>query len=158
MSTVRIIGIGSSFCDDRIGWDAVEAIENTGLPARFPAGAVDTCCCDGGSRLLSLFPGVAAAILVDAVKSGSVPGAVHRLDAAELTPEQEHISSHGFGLADTLALGRELNLLPATLIIYGIEVGDTGTASSRDPKVADAIPDLLGRITVDLEALLECGQ
>ena len=77
MTQVRIIGIGSPFGDDRIGWDAIKALETSGILDRFPAGAVAARCCDRpGGGLLMLFEGVELAIVIDAMKSGAALGAV----------------------------------------------------------------------------------
>lgn len=158
MTRVRVIGIGSPFGDDRIGWDAVEAMAADGLFARFPAGAVEACCCDSTcGRLLALLSGIDAAILVDAMHSGAVPGALRRLDASRLVAQRGRVSSHGFGLANTLALGRALDLLPATVIVYGIEAQGSEMGAAPDAKLPDAMPALLRNIASDLRALLPHG-
>ena len=63
-------------------------------------------------------------IVVDAVVSGSPPGAIYRFDAHDAgVPVRfsRSKSSHGLGVAEALALGRLFQELPPFLIIYGIE-------------------------------------
>lgn len=153
MTQARIIGIGSPFGDDRIGWDAIVALETSGILERFPAGAVAACCCDRpGGGLLMLFDGVELAIVIDAMRSGAALGTVRKFSANELEPEQDFVSSHGVSVAETVALGRVLDLLPATLLLYGIEVQRAMPAAELHPRVRAAIPVLLRAIAMDLEA------
>lgn len=152
MTGVRVIGIGSPFGDDRIGWTVVEALQASNVLKRFPAGSVDACCCDRpGGGLLMLFKDVSAAVVIDAMISGAPLGTVRRFAENEAEPGHGFLSSHGIGIAETLALGRVLNLLPATLVLYGIEgrhvVGETGLA----PQVCAAIPELLHAVEADLK-------
>ena len=62
-------------------------------------------------------------ICIDAAASISAPGSIHRIDVrtVKFPRELALVSSHTFGLADVIALARELGLLPRTAIIYAIE-------------------------------------
>lgn len=42
MTRVCVIGIGSPFGDDRIGWAAIEALKASGILKQFPPGSVDS--------------------------------------------------------------------------------------------------------------------
>lgn len=152
MTRVRVIGIGSPFGDDRIGWAAIEALEASGILKRFPPGLVDACCCDRpGGGLLTLFEDVGAAVVIDAMVSDSPLGTVRRIAVNEAEPGQAFVSSHGIGIAETLALGKVLNLLPTTLLLYGIEARYAAAETALAPQVRDAIPELLQAIEMDLE-------
>jgi len=146
-----VIGIGSPHGDDRIGWEAIDALAASGLPDRFSA---ETFCCDRlGAGLLRLFEGVKAAIVIDAMKSGCEPGTLRKLDSVELLPECGLLSSHGIGVAETIGLGRMLGLLPQQLVLYGIEVCSVVPESMPDPRVRTAFPALRAAILEDLENL-----
>jgi hydrogenase maturation protease len=72
--------------------------------------------------LIDVFEGADAAIVVDAVASGSPPGTIHRVDAAEQDlPVDLTSSTHALGLAEAIALGRALGKLPRSLVVYGLE-------------------------------------
>lgn len=155
MSDVRIIGIGSPFGDDRIGWDAVDAIEKSGLLARFPPGRVSTFrCSQPAAGLLPLLAEADAAILIDAIRSGASIGTVRKIDAGDLRFDPGKISSHGLSVAESLALGRELGLLPETVTVYGIEIQRDEASAGVQAKVHAAIPALLRAIAIELQTMI----
>ena len=128
---VRIIGIGSPFGDDRMGWHIVEALERDAYLSRFPRQHLSFIKADRpGAGLLDLMRGASLVILVDAMKSGAAPGSVKRLEAPELENISAPLSSHGFGVASALSLARVLDDMPARLVVYGIEAGETAGLES----------------------------
>lgn len=155
---VRIIGIGSWCGDDRIGWEAVDAIHASGLLLRFPANSVEACRCDRPGDILALAGTASALILVDAMRSGAPAGTVRRLAADEPLPREWQTSTHGLGVAEYLAIGHALGTLPPVLLLYGIEAPAAAPASEPDDKVLSAIPALLRLLAADLAELLEGKQ
>ena len=158
MSRVRIIGIGSPFGDDRIGWQAIDHLIEAGFAARFPPDWVSFEKADRpGGLLISLIRDAELAVLVDAMRSGAVPGTLRRLCPDELVPECGLLSGHALGVADTLALAEVLGDLPRRVVIYGIEMGASGEAclqpgrsalqcsafSALDRRLADDIAQIL---------------
>ena len=155
MNRVRLIGIGSPVGDDSIGWEAIRAIERSGMLERFPAGSVEACCCDRpGGGLLSLFEGVTTAIVMDAMVSGAAAGTVRKLAFDELEQSDGLCSSHGFSVAETVALGQVLGQLPEHLIFYGIEAHSMQALSDPQPIVRAAMPALLRAIESELATAL----
>jgi hydrogenase maturation protease len=79
-------------------------------------------CLGSASELLEAWRDAGAVIVVDCVVSGAPPGTLHRVDALrEPLPALSATSTHGFGLAQAVALGRILGQLPPVLIVHGIE-------------------------------------
>lgn len=155
MSGIRIIGIGSPFGDDCIGWETIGAIEESGMMARFPAGQVAAYRCrQPATDLLPLLSGARAALLVDGMESGAEPGTLRRIDASELQADPGKISSHGMGVPEGLALARALGMLPGTMVIYGVEIEDADAAPHAAAAVLAAIPALLRAIESDVRRLL----
>lgn len=125
MTDVRIIGVGSPFGDDRIGFEAVEAIAASGLLERFPDLAITALCCDRpGNRLVAALEGADVAIVVDAMRSDAVRGTIRCWDGGAIATTAPLLSSHGFGVAGALALGRALDALPPRVVVCGIEIGN----------------------------------
>jgi hydrogenase maturation protease len=96
-----------------------------------------------GIGLLSLLAGASKAILIDAVQSDVQPGTIHiltedQLDSFEISAR----SAHGWGIAETLALGRALKLteMPIELTIIGIEAGQMEISAGLSPEVELALP------------------
>jgi hydrogenase maturation protease len=87
-------------------------------------------------------------VLVDAVMSGAVPGAVHIWNARNrpLPRDWFHCSTHDLGVADAVELARALGRLPSKLILYGIEAAKFDCGESPSPDVADAIERLARHI------------
>ena len=125
--SILILGIGSPFGADRVGWEAVELLRVEPALARARLEVSDR----PGAGLLTLLQGVDTAILIDAVLSDSRPGTLHHLDPATLA-RGTRTSNHGFGVADALALGRVLGNLPPRLHLLGI------SAAGDHPPVLDA--------------------
>jgi len=124
MGRVVVVGIGSPFGADRIGWEVVENLKQGEALHGFPAGRVATVLCDRpGARLLEQMRGADAAILVDAVQCGAEPGTVLRIEADAIGDAQAPLSSHGFGVAAALDLGRSLGELPKHVVLVGIDIG-----------------------------------
>lgn len=124
--TVAIIGVGSPFGADRLGWLAVDWLECSELRMRFPDVYFTFELADRpGALVLEHLQGVEAAIIIDAMQAGFPPGSLRAFTHEQLlTHPTELFSSHAFGLAETLALGATLGELPQRLTIIGIEMGD----------------------------------
>ncbi len=96
-------------------------------------------------------------ILVDAVRGGGRPGEIYRFPVhesplpAELFPTA---SSHAWGVAQAVALGRVLKQLPPYLVVYGIEGRNFGLGQELSPAVAEAIPEAARRIRQEIEHYL----
>ncbi len=91
----------------------------------------------------------AGVIVVDAVVSGGPPGAIYRFDAHGAgVPVQlsRSLSSHGWGVAEALALGNVFQELPPWLIIYGVVGKHFGPGQEVSPVVPSAIPVAAGAI------------
>lgn len=124
MGRVVVVGIGSPFGADRIGWEVAEELKRNEALHAFPAGSVAVVLCDRpGAGLLEHMRGADAAILVDAVQGGGEPGAVLRIEGDAIGEGQAPLSSHGLGLAAALALGRSLGELPKHLVLIGVDIG-----------------------------------
>jgi hydrogenase maturation protease len=92
--------------------------------------------------LLEAWEGAATAVVIDAVRSGAVPGTVHRFEAGDAALParlRRSTSTHAVGLAEAIELARALDRLPPRLIVYGIE-GERFTAGAElSPAVAAAV-------------------
>jgi hydrogenase maturation protease len=109
-----------------------------------------------GVALLDLLEKSAAAILVDAVQSDSQPGTIRRFDLDQLAAFQAGSgSAHGWGVAETLALGQQLGLpLPHQLVVIGIDAGQVELGASLSPAVEAALPDAVCAIQAEVDRLL----
>ena len=136
---IVVIGVGNPWRqDDGAGWAAVDAAS-----ARLD-GDVELVRTDGEpARLIEVWTGADLAVLVDAVRTGSPAGTVHRLDLGEdtLGPTRA-TSSHGLGINEAVQLGRALGRMPRRLILFGIE----GNDFSHGPRPGRAVTDAAYRV------------
>lgn len=134
MKCLRVLGIGSPFGEDRLGWEAVEYLRRA--PPRLPGWRIEFDTLDRpGPGLLDKMSAADAVILIDAVHGGARPGAVFRIDRKQLLQDGERLSSHALGVAEVLALGEKLGDLPPCLGLLGVEVG--GPLAEHLPAVFD---------------------
>jgi hydrogenase maturation protease len=143
---VKIIGIGSPFGDDRLGWVAAESLRDS--PAiQAAADRIEVSILDGpGNELIAQWHDADTVIVIDAVRSGTMPGTVHCLDANTIDDDVELLSSHGFGLASTLDLARSLGELPHHTYVCGIELDPAHSGEDLSLAIRAALPLLLHRV------------
>ena len=122
--------------DDGAGPAVLHALEG-----RVPDGVRLARCGGDPAELLDLLDGAERVVIVDAVRTGAPPGALHRLDAAAgpLPARSAGHSTHGLGLADGLELARALGRLPASALVVGIEAAGDEPGGALSPQVAAAI-------------------
>ncbi len=137
----RLIGVGNKFrSDDSVGLVIANRLAQKNIPA------LDIIEYGGdGATLMELWSGYEKLIIVDAVRSGSKPGKIWRLDAAQqkIPSEFFNYSTHAFSVAEAVELGRTLDLLPPQLIIYGIEGADFSFGTDLTEPVLKASEELI---------------
>lgn len=95
------------------------------------------------SRLIDLWEDETDVTVIDATISGAEPGTITRFDGLkDRLPADTFESTHAFGLAESIALARVLERLPARLVIYGIEAGSLGHGEPLTPAVEEAVKTL----------------
>ncbi len=154
---IVVIGIGQSLRgDDGAGLAAVRRWQEA-FPATARRVRVETAELPG-LGLLDLLAGARAAVLVDAVRADSLaPGAVLRLDpeeAAAFAPGAG--SAHGWGAAETLALGRALDpsLAACRIRLIGVVGADFATGAGLSPQVRAALEAAAAAIEEEVGRLL----
>jgi hydrogenase maturation protease len=114
-----VIGVGNAWAgDDAAGLlvarmvrerapDGVDVIEHEREP----------------TALLDVWAGARLAVVVDATFGGGETGAIRVLDASheKLPAGFTGTSTHAFGLAEAIEVGRALGRLPERLVVVGIE-------------------------------------
>jgi hydrogenase maturation protease len=140
---IKIIGIGQNLRgDDAAGLSAVRLWVET-YQAQHPQVQVELAELPG-IGLLDLLEGTGFAILVDAVHSGARSGTVYQLREDQLASFTGGTgSAHGWGVAETLSLGRQLvpTSLPVQVIVIGIEAGQFSLGESLSPEVQASLPE-----------------
>ncbi len=155
---IKVIGIGQSMRgDDAAGLAAVRLWDETYQVNPIRSHVQVELAELPGIALLDILEGASAAILVDAVRSGSSPGKVHVLYEGQLEGFTGGSgSAHGWGVAETLTLGRKLmpEKLPSQIIVIGIEAGQFEIGSNLSSAVDAALPEAALQIEQCIQAVL----
>jgi len=143
-----VIGVGNAFRgDDGVGLIVAHRLRALTLP-----GVTILEQSGEGAALVESWGSAGRVIVVDAVSSGSEPGTIHRLEVTD-QPLPAHFSGgspHAFGLAEAVELARQLDRLPSSLIIYGIEGQDFTLGADPSPEVQAAADEVASQIAQEL--------
>jgi hydrogenase maturation protease len=139
-----IIGLGNEYRHD----DAVGLVVARRLRQAAPKSVRVLEETGEGASLLESWQDAEMVILIDAVQSGAAPGTLHRLDAhaQPMAKEFFRFSTHAFGLAEAVELGRALGRLPPRLIVYGIEGKSFEAGVGLSPEVEAAAQVVVERV------------
>jgi hydrogenase maturation protease len=144
---VVVVGVGNPWRRD----DGIGPAVATALLARLDPGNRDVAVLvlDGeAARLVEAWDGADLAVVVDAVRTGAIPGTVHRFDVTGGDDRGGHLgtiaagggtSSHGVGLAQAVALAQALDRMPRELVVVGVEGADFTAGTELSVPVAAAV-------------------
>jgi len=144
-----IVGLGSPYGDDQIGWMACERLitEIGHLPA------VEFIICDrSGIEWMTKLPPGGQVIFIDAMRSGEKPGTVSKIDIrSERCAEcPATLSSHGINIRDAIDLVQSLGDLPEIISVWGVELEQCNYEWGLSESVNTALPTLLENIKSDI--------
>ena len=140
---VVVIGVGNLYRrDDGVGPAVVERLRGQA------PGVEAVACAQEPSRLLDAWADADLAMIVDAVSSGSEPGAVHHFDASERAVPSGvfHGSTHAFGVGEAIELARALGRLPRRVLVYGVEGREFAAGEGLSPAVAAVVEPLVAEL------------
>lgn len=137
--------------DDGVGTAVLQALQ------AHPTVSSRAALLDGGAPGLEtvlLLEGYAKAIIVDAAKMGLAAGEWRRFvpGNGRLPARDAHLSGtmHSAGLAEALALGEALDLLPPELVVYGVQPGEIGWEAGLSAGVETAVAAVAAAILTEL--------
>lgn len=150
---IRVLGIGSPWGDDAVGWDVARAIAAENLDG------VEVRILDRpGIGLVDHLMGIEAAILIDAMLAEGevVPG---RIVESDLSTQTQRLaggtSTHGLGVFDAIEVARALGTMPplCRLVAIAIAPPTPGTPSSSSAPSCEDLPN--GALTRAVRAAIE---
>jgi len=136
--------------DDALGPLVADRLRERGIPARWLLG--------DAADLLGAWTPEDDVILVDAVVTGSPPGTLHKWNGLEAPLERVEScpSTHGFGVAEAIALGRVLDRLPRRLTLIGVEACSFEFDAPLSPEVAGALESVVQMTIEEFAACASC--
>jgi hydrogenase maturation protease len=153
-----VIGVGSpDRGDDAVGREVAGAVAALGLPGVAVSEHEDP------TDLVEAWSGAFAAVVVDAVCSGALPGSVSVLevgaDSAALPrsawARTGRGGTHALGLASAVELSRALRRLPARLWVVGVEAARFEHGLPLSAPVAASVPEAVRRVVALVELSCE---
>jgi hydrogenase maturation protease len=144
---IVVVGIGNSYrSDDGVGIVVAAALNDLALPGvHVVTDIVEP------MSLLEAWSGARLAVVIDAaVATPSVPGRVRRCTFGDAVDAAEGLSSHGVDIGRTHALGQALGRVPSALVVFTIEVADTGHGIGLTPQVAVAVPEVVDMVVAEI--------
>ncbi len=139
-----VIGIGNEHRgDDCAGILVADKVKKALEPK------VDVITHDGEpASLIECWSNRETVFLVDAIESGKEPGTILRLDLKETTLPDilSKNSTHAFGVAEAVELGRAMEKLPDKLLFFGIEGKSFTVGGALSKEVGTAIEQLTKEI------------
>lgn len=156
MSEIKILGIGSPFGDDQIGWQIIKILKQRNSIQRYiPQFLAIESYDRPGVRLLELMRGAKTIFLIDAIVTGNATGTFYRFQNEEIEECKCLLSTHDIGVAQTLQLGRVLNQLPNNIIFYGIEIDKISSGCGISLLIESAIHQVVECIESEIIEILK---
>lgn len=148
--TTLVIGVGNRWRRD----DGVGLAVADGLALLSPSNVKVQHCEMDPLTLLDRDLGNQRLILIDAVHAQRGPCRVYRFDGQKAPLERAlTTSSHSFGLAETIELGRRLNRWPNQMAIYAVEGWDFSHGKGLSPEAAAAARECLRLLVGEISEL-----
>jgi hydrogenase maturation protease len=156
--SIVVVGVGQSLRgDDAVGVLAVkawqESFPNTLNLSEVRAETTEL----PGLSLLESLSGADHGIIVDAVNNGRPPGEINILGEQVLSAFKDGSGfAHGWGVAETIQLGRNLKRddLPPRIWIIGVEANQFDIGEHLSPEISENLPAIASTIDQLVNRLL----
>ena len=153
LHTTLVLSLGNPLRGD----DGVGTAVFTKLAA-YPIIPPEVVLLDGGTPGLEtvlLLAGYEKAIIIDAADMGLEAGAWRRFSSAKLAVQAANLTGtlHQAGLAEALALAEALNMLPAEVIIFGIQPAEIGWEPGLSVGVETAVGEVCQAIIAEINKI-----
>lgn len=137
------VGIGSDHGDDCVGWLVADELIKLGTRSTIVRRAKSPI------DLLDWLDGIRCLGICDACRGAGPVGRWRRwtwpnLNASFVRPS----GTHEYGLIDTLTLGARLGLLPAEVMLWGIEIASDQPGDQLTAEIREAIQQVASDVTV----------
>jgi hydrogenase maturation protease len=148
---MKIIAVGNPFYgDDGIGAAVLEEIRRAD---HFPGADLVDVHTDALALLDHLTPWDRT-VVVDAAYMGLTPGTAvgFRPDEVRMKIRSDHLSLHGFGLAEAFDLAEGLGRMPADVLIVGVEPAHVAINRGLSDVMKEAVPRVISIIQAEVQS------
>jgi len=140
--TVKIFAVGNSlYGDDGIGKAILDQLQSDECFSESEFYDANT----DALSLIDRFSSDGLNIILDAAKMGENPGKICKFTPADvaLKIRWDHLSLHGFGLAETFEMAKNIGAMPEKVVIIGIEPEKIEIGKGLSESVKNAIPEVI---------------
>ena len=144
---IAVIGLGNSYRrDDGVGVAVASALDCLALPGvHVEQGAAEP------MSLLEAWTDAELAVVIDAaVGTSAAVGHISRCDLNDVPVQPKGLSSHTVDIERTHALGQALGRAPRELVIFTVEIADTGHGIGFSPQVTRAVPKVIDMVVAEI--------
>lgn len=157
MNPIKVLGIGSPFGDDQVGWNVAEALKQhlsvySDISTYVHIETIDR----PGIRLIELIRTFNTVFLIDAVKSSSALGTIHQFTKEDIIDCAPRLSTHNISILQALHMANALNELPHQLLFYGVEINTVTLDATLSEHVESAVATLSVRLKDEIIRLVNC--
>lgn len=158
MNLIKVLGIGSPFGDDQVGWKIADALKmQISMHANIDPFVIIENHDRPGVRLIELMSEASTVFIIDAIKSKSEIGTIHRFKNNDIFELENRLSTHNMGVSEALLLGSALHALPDNIILYGIEIDSTAPGATLSQRVESAIEPLVVQLKNEIILISGCA-
>lgn len=144
-SQTLIIGLGNELLgDEGVGVHGVRSLRQEKLPENVEAIEVGTAILDA----LEYLESADRIIILDAMKGGSSPGTIYKVQLADCKEKTAIASMHGFDIFRVMALSQVSKVPPVT--VFGVEPEKIDWSLELSPAVSESMPFLLQALREEL--------
>ncbi len=155
MDKIGVVGVGNPWRgDDAIGWAVIDTLEG-----KIDAGAVLYKVQGSLFEIIDLLQMHEHLYLIDAWKADLPIGSWQRHDAKKcvFAKEGQPASSHGLGVAEAIAIAKNLDQMPASVVIYAVCAKEYGIGQKMDPQLKESIEHVAQAICKEVEICMKKG-
>jgi len=154
--TTLIVGVGNDFRND----DGAGLVAARNLKALHISNTEVIEVRDDLTQLLEILEGREDVYIIDAVRSGSLPGTIHRIEIgiSDFSPDRLPQSTHGLSLANLIGLARLYGKIPPVMVFYGIEGDRFGFGQKLTPAVESSVSDVVQQVSEEVHRASEQRQ
>ena len=152
MKRIKVIGIGSPFGPDQLGWQAVTHLQKI---LQEDAHEHDLSFMQSdrpGMQLLDLLKDCDSAILIDAINHKAELGNILQLEREQLVFQARPLSTHAMCVSECLTLGAALGMLPEQLVMFGVCIDSADPDDVPHAQVSALCERICAYVANDLSA------
>jgi hydrogenase maturation protease len=156
MQKIGIIGLGNPLRrDDGVGLILLDRLQFLKKEFRKKITVIDGG--TGGMNLLHLLSRFDTVLIIDAVDFKGKPGDTHLFTLEQIRSQKTPIllSTHESDFINVLALSKQLNELPESLTLFGVQPYDVSYGTGLSKQIVSLLDDMSTKLKKEIQKLID---